>query len=81
MNEEERHNLDLRARNYIIGGPKFGELTHDQQFKINLYIKGALDQDPISRKAQTEKIIRFFKSTDTSIDWNIETVVKFLETL
>lgn len=54
MNEKEKQNISNRARNFELSKPLASPHLS--------YSKGALDQDPISRKAEREKITEMIQT-------------------
>lgn len=70
MNEEERQSIRDRASRRP---GKFATLE-------NSYIQGALDQDPISRKAEREKILSEIE-THGLRDWSSDQVLEVIRSI
>jgi hypothetical protein len=77
MNEQEKANIKKR-------GLEYGTLGDDPDLdyiRSHCYVQGALDQDPISRKSERDRIIHAIKYEGILTPWHTHSIIKFLETL
>lgn len=77
MNEEEIQAIVERANKFGVeayANPKLNKL------RVNSYVQGALDQDPISRKAERSDIIQAIDEAGQQV-WTRKEILKFIKAL